>query len=638
MKTAEQKPVSTTTRAKPDKPFFSKTGEGGFFGKGKQEFHPFFNPASGYSVNANGILQTKLTVGQPGDKYEKEADEMANKVVQRLANPQSLTTSGTAIQTKPIAASITPLIQAKCAHCLEEEKSRSEGANGTGDKNVVQRKCAECEKEEKLQKKSDSTDTSIASPHIEGKLNASKGGGAPIPHAVKGQMENSFGMDFSNVRLHTGSSAVQMNQDLHAQAFTHGSDIYFNSGKYDVSGAKGKHLLAHELTHVVQQGAGIAAKIQRLGDLSKVPPMPCPVANTSSAGALALTSLFPTSSTSLSPDQKNDIATFVISWKASGGTDTLRVDGYASTIGADELNWRLSCERAFAVANELQINGVPNNMIEFFAQGETSEFGLQGNNQRADITMIAPPPVPKITSETVVRSPGSRERTTIGVGEEVNLTHSLGGPSTAWTTTAGSLSAATGATVLFTAPDTKQNVTITADGASITFRVLAPNAVHMDNVGAVVKHHNNLPDSGILTDVFLLPDNVNFSKVTYRELDVVGVPTPGVYSCNTFSGGHCAPAGLGPCGDKAVTDTVVAGKGTKSVLGDCAYSGHCGGAPPFAPGSITVTIPYQYKVGAGRFRRFSTVTQLHVLAADASTLTTDKAGAMEPLPLVLPQH
>lgn len=70
-------------------------------------------------------------------------------------------------------------------------------------------------------------------------------------------MENSIGADFSGVRLHTDNAAIQMNKDLHAQAFTHGSDIYFNSGKYDVHSVAGKHLLAHELSHTVQQRASL---------------------------------------------------------------------------------------------------------------------------------------------------------------------------------------------------------------------------------------------------------------------------------------------------------------------------------------------------------------------------------------------
>ena len=67
-------------------------------------------------------------------------------------------------------------------------------------------------------------------------------------------MESSIGVDFSNVKIHTDNSAVQMNKDLHAQAFTHGNDIYFNSGNFNPESKDGQHLLAHELTHTVQQG------------------------------------------------------------------------------------------------------------------------------------------------------------------------------------------------------------------------------------------------------------------------------------------------------------------------------------------------------------------------------------------------
>jgi hypothetical protein len=76
-------------------------------------------------------------------------------------------------------------------------------------------------------------------------------------------MESAFGADFSGVRVHTGSEAVQMSQDLNAHAFTHGSDVYFNSGKYSPSTTEGGRLLAHELTHTVQQGGGISKNIQK---------------------------------------------------------------------------------------------------------------------------------------------------------------------------------------------------------------------------------------------------------------------------------------------------------------------------------------------------------------------------------------
>lgn len=108
------------------------------------------------------------------------------------------------------------------------------------------------------------------SSQIESSLNTSKGNGSPLPANTKAQMENSFGTDFSNVRLHTDNNAVQMNKDLHAQAFTRGSDIYFNSGKYNPATSTGKHLLAHELTHVAQQGKTGKTAISRLEDQTMI--------------------------------------------------------------------------------------------------------------------------------------------------------------------------------------------------------------------------------------------------------------------------------------------------------------------------------------------------------------------------------
>ena len=239
-------------------PFFQRESASNFFGKNDNSF---FKASS---------IQTKLTVNQPGDIYEKEADAMADKVIQRLSET-------TTIQTKPFSqtAAITPLVQKKCATCEQKENLQKKemeedqglqkdklqkkpifesNAEPPDDEKSVQRKCAECEKEEKLQKKSDSSISQSASPNIESSLSSSKGSGAQLPANTRQQMESSFGADFSQVRIHNNSTAEQMNKGLNAQAFTHGSDVYFNSGKYDTNSTGGKHLLAHELTHVVQQG------------------------------------------------------------------------------------------------------------------------------------------------------------------------------------------------------------------------------------------------------------------------------------------------------------------------------------------------------------------------------------------------
>jgi hypothetical protein len=207
-------------------------------------------------------IQTKLTVGPAHDEYEEEADEVAEQVMRMPASTFSPPASGddprdgkpaiqrTAedeanIQTKPLAATITPLVQ------------------------------REIESEEELQTKrvsaADSFDTSS---DFESRVQASRGNGTPLPDDVRAFMEPRFEADFSHVRLHTNSEAAQLNREVSAQAFTHGQDIYLGEGKTDLSSASGKRLLAHELTHVVQQGGAVARKplVQRAMDSEEETP------------------------------------------------------------------------------------------------------------------------------------------------------------------------------------------------------------------------------------------------------------------------------------------------------------------------------------------------------------------------------
>jgi hypothetical protein len=274
MKTAETKTTSSPHLHQAGQPFFQKNGESAFFSDSQTDIQtkPFF-----CKQTTSPFIQTKLTIGRPGDRYEQEADAMADQVVQRLRNPRS-------IQTKPVpfANTVTPLVQTKCAGCEEEEQLQKKEededrlANKIQRKPIfesdepppgeeIQRKCAEClsaeasakegEAEEKLQKKGEANSSAKGGfSSLESHLNSSRGSGSSLPEDTRAQMESSFGIDFSGVRIHTDGSAVQMNKDLRAQAFTHGSDIYFNSGKYNPESTEGKKLLAHELTHTVQQG------------------------------------------------------------------------------------------------------------------------------------------------------------------------------------------------------------------------------------------------------------------------------------------------------------------------------------------------------------------------------------------------
>jgi hypothetical protein len=88
---------------------------------------------------------------------------------------------------------------------------------------------------------------------VAAELEHQAGKGSQLPADLLAEMNHKFGADFSHVRIHHDTTAAALCTKLHAQAFTHGCDIYFNEGQYHPDSPEGKHLLAHELTHVIQQ-------------------------------------------------------------------------------------------------------------------------------------------------------------------------------------------------------------------------------------------------------------------------------------------------------------------------------------------------------------------------------------------------
>jgi Domain of unknown function (DUF4157) len=180
-------------------------------------------------------VQAKLTIGKPNDRYEQEADAMAAQVmtmpeptvgkIQRNPEESGEAVAEEAVQTKLLAAVITPLVQ------RQEYRAPTPSAG------------------------------------LESQLQSSKGGGSSLGDDTRSFMESRFGADFSEVRVHTDASAVQMNKDLSAHACAHGSDIYYGAGK-----SPGQNeLTAHELTHVVQQTGALNHK---LADMDNLPPTP----------------------------------------------------------------------------------------------------------------------------------------------------------------------------------------------------------------------------------------------------------------------------------------------------------------------------------------------------------------------------
>jgi Domain of unknown function (DUF4157) len=219
-------------------------------------------------------IQAKLSIGQPGDKYEQEADSVADRVM-AMSEPaqvqrEELGEEEEELQMKPLAGTISPLVQREELPEEEEElqmkpednlvqreelPEEEEELQMKSLDNSIQREELPEEEEEIQMKEAATSNTPAATTSLEDRLSSSKGGGSPLSDDVRSFMEPRFGADFSGVRVHTGSDAVQMNQDVSAQAFAHGSDVYFGAGK-----APGKDALtAHELTHVVQQ-TGVVSK------------------------------------------------------------------------------------------------------------------------------------------------------------------------------------------------------------------------------------------------------------------------------------------------------------------------------------------------------------------------------------------
>lgn len=211
---------------------------------------------------SSGALQTKLRIGQPNDKYEQEADRVADEVmrmpepeVRRQIEPEE--EEEETLQAKPLAEQqITPLVQRQVEEDEEEEEPIQTKFFST-EHPILQKQEEEPGEEEEvhLMTKSISGKTPQIRDDLYSRLN--RNGGQPLPEADKSFMERRFSTNFSGVRVHTDSNAIQMNKELNAQAFTHGRNIYFGTGRYRPGTSSGKRLLAHELTHVVQQRSNL---------------------------------------------------------------------------------------------------------------------------------------------------------------------------------------------------------------------------------------------------------------------------------------------------------------------------------------------------------------------------------------------
>ncbi len=182
------------------------------------------------------FIQAKMSVNAPNDIYEQEADAVAASVVSRMRAPEvQREGEEEELQMMPIQR-----------EAEEEEELQMM---------PLQR---EAEEEEELQmmpiqRKSSDGGFEVGG-EIEQQINETRGRGSKLDDSTRSSFESAMGYDLSGVTIHTGDHASQLSRSVEAKAFTTGSDIYFGEGQYNPGSSDGQQLLAHELTHVVQQG------------------------------------------------------------------------------------------------------------------------------------------------------------------------------------------------------------------------------------------------------------------------------------------------------------------------------------------------------------------------------------------------
>jgi Domain of unknown function (DUF4157)/NAD:arginine ADP-ribosyltransferase len=189
------------------------------------------------------LVQAKLTIGQPGDKYEQEADRVAAQVVQKINAPVS--------------------VQAEHGQSVQRQEQAQQGIQAKPEITSLQRRSAK--EDEELQMSTLQPQEAIggeASTDFASAINRAKGGGQPLDAGLQRSIGQAMGADFSGVKVHTDSQSDQLNQSIQAKAFTTGQDVFFRQGAYQPGSIEGQELIAHELTHVVQQNANYVQREQ----------------------------------------------------------------------------------------------------------------------------------------------------------------------------------------------------------------------------------------------------------------------------------------------------------------------------------------------------------------------------------------
>lgn len=597
-----------------------------------------------------------LRIGDANDPAEREADAMAERV---LDMPASV--------------------------------GMSLGADAT-----LQRKCAACEREEEdvgLQRHESHPPGSVADEggfapaSVEDVLRST---GSPLGGDTRTAFETRFGRDFSAVRVHTDGAAARSARDVNALAYTVGRDIVFAAGRFDPATPGGQRLLAHELTHVVQQGraparahaggvarespapargapirASLASTLQRAGDPAAIPPgLRCPT-DLSTGRPTGTDIVFTVGQSTLSAAHTTALTAFRDAWVAAGGTDDVVVHGYASTDGEQEANWTLSCDRAEVVQAELVRLGIPAVRISVLAHGESTDFSTSlAPNRRAVVTSRAPGllPLPLVSGTLTARDNfAGRSARRFGVGEVVDLDFvslparpatDFGGLEWTLVSGGGVLSAVTAAgTATYTAPAAAGAVQLdlrVAAGAtagrvvsSHAITIVIPSAVNITEVpgtapnfmlrgGVASTVTPGMWGAGFQGNVFVDPKDVSFQGVVFGEGTVPGVVTPAGSFLSPFAGiVHTANTFGAAHGGNATTGTPVSPPVDNITTGELTPTAGPFGLRICGTSDFLWAIPWEFSVAGGPRTRFAGgfTANHHMTSSMFCDASIEKAGA-----------
>lgn len=201
--------------------------------------------------------QTRLRVSDPGDHFEQEADRVADEVM-RMAELEV---------SKPGSACRIGISRARSQcdgigrQAIDEDEQKISRQAVDEDEEKISRQAVDDDEEKISRQAREAGGHNLeVSGEMHGQINALRGGGSPLEESARTFFEPRFDCDFSDVRIHTDSRAAELARGMNALAFTVGRDVAFGAGRYSPDSAEGRKLLAHELTHVVQQTGPVQRK------------------------------------------------------------------------------------------------------------------------------------------------------------------------------------------------------------------------------------------------------------------------------------------------------------------------------------------------------------------------------------------